>query len=221
MEEKRTSDSSHVGRRFAAASGIFLSFVVAFEIVIMISPFAFFFYAAFNPFLLALNQSSMTRWLTAQCCPNMVEMCNDPLNNYCCGNGGGMQVILTVAAVAGIAIVLRFPLPQAVLFGFLASLSSTAIVLKMYTDRTELDTAHGRLSTGILLFQDIAVVPMMLLLPILGQAGAAGAALAVAVGLGVYPNMDAVDDLVKIRGIGEKSIVRLKPYLTVAGTKAR
>jgi len=90
--------------------------------------------------------------------------------------GGGTQVLLTVAAVAGIAILFRFPLPQAVFFGFLASLSSTAIVLKMYTDRTELDSAHGRLGTGILLFQDIAVVPMMLLLPILGQAGAAGGA---------------------------------------------
>ncbi len=89
--------------------------------------------------------------------------------------GGGTQVLLTVAAVAGIAFLLGFPLPQAVFFGFLASLSSTAIVLKMYTDRAELDSAHGRLATGILLFQDIAVVPMMLLLPILGQAGSAGA----------------------------------------------
>jgi CPA2 family monovalent cation:H+ antiporter-2 len=45
----------------------------------------------------------------------------------------------------------------------------------MYADRTELDTAHGRLGTGILLFQDIAVVPMMLLLPVLGEASSAGA----------------------------------------------
>jgi CPA2 family monovalent cation:H+ antiporter-2 len=44
----------------------------------------------------------------------------------------------------------------------------------MYSDRAELDTAHGRLATGILLFQDIAVVPMMLLLPVLGEASAAG-----------------------------------------------
>jgi len=89
--------------------------------------------------------------------------------------GGGTQVILTIAAVAGIATVFHYPLPQAVFFGFLASLSSTAIVLKMYSDRVELDTAHGRLATGILLFQDIAVVPMMLLLPVLGEASAAGA----------------------------------------------
>jgi protein-S-isoprenylcysteine O-methyltransferase Ste14 len=58
---------------------IFLSFVVAFEIAIMISPFAFFFYAAFNPFLLALNQSWMTRWLTAFFLPHMVVPPNEAL----------------------------------------------------------------------------------------------------------------------------------------------
>lgn len=88
--------------------------------------------------------------------------------------GGGIQVLLTIAAVTGLTVLFRFPLPQALFFGFLASLSSTAIVLKMYSDRAELDTAHGRLATGILLFQDIAVVPMMLLLPVLGEASAAG-----------------------------------------------
>jgi protein-S-isoprenylcysteine O-methyltransferase Ste14 len=45
----------------------------------MISPFAFFFYAAFNPFLLALNQSSMTRWLTAFFLPHMVVPPNEAL----------------------------------------------------------------------------------------------------------------------------------------------
>jgi CPA2 family monovalent cation:H+ antiporter-2 len=88
--------------------------------------------------------------------------------------GGGTQVLLTIAAVTGIALLFNYPLPQAVFFGFLASLSSTAIVLKMYSDRSELDTAHGRLSTGILLFQDIAVVPMMLMLPVLSEASAQG-----------------------------------------------
>ncbi len=89
--------------------------------------------------------------------------------------GGGAQVILTVAAMTGLAVVLHYSLPQAIFFGFLASLSSTAIVLKMYADRTELDTAHGKLATGILLFQDIAVIPMMLLLPVLGESTTAGA----------------------------------------------
>ncbi len=78
MKQEKKSDNN-VGKRFAWISTIFLSFVVAFEIVIMISPFAFFFYAAFNPFLLALNQSSATRWLTAFFLPHMVAPPNEIL----------------------------------------------------------------------------------------------------------------------------------------------
>jgi protein-S-isoprenylcysteine O-methyltransferase Ste14 len=78
MEKQKRPDNNR-GKRFAWMSAIFLSFIVAFEIAIMISPFAFFFYAAFNPFLLALNQSWMTRWLTAFFLPHMVVPSNDAL----------------------------------------------------------------------------------------------------------------------------------------------
>ncbi len=78
MEQEKKSDNK-MGKRFVWISTIFLSFIVAFEIVIMISPFAFFFYAAFNPFLLALNQSSLTRWLTAFFLPHMVAPPNEVL----------------------------------------------------------------------------------------------------------------------------------------------
>jgi protein-S-isoprenylcysteine O-methyltransferase Ste14 len=71
MTQQKKSNRSFI-KRVAASSVIFLSFVVAFEIAIMISPFAFFFYAVFNPFLLALNQSSLTRWLTAFFLPHMI-----------------------------------------------------------------------------------------------------------------------------------------------------
>ncbi|HEX5966444.1 MAG TPA: cation:proton antiporter, partial [Pyrinomonadaceae bacterium] len=50
---------------------------------------------------------------------------------------------------------------------FLFALSSTAIVLKTYIDRAEVDAPHGRAAVGILLFQDLSIVPMMLLIPIL------------------------------------------------------
>ena len=53
------------GPQLAAKSAILLAFIVAFEIVIMISPFALFFYAVFNPVLLALDHAAATRWLTA------------------------------------------------------------------------------------------------------------------------------------------------------------
>jgi monovalent cation:H+ antiporter-2, CPA2 family len=81
--------------------------------------------------------------------------------------GGGLQVMLTVLAVVGLALLLRRPLNQAIFFGFLFALSSTAIVLKSYMDRLEIDTPHGRAGVGVLLFQDLCIVPMMLLVPIL------------------------------------------------------
>ena len=71
MTTQNNQDNKRINR-ITANSAIVLSFVVAFEIVIMISPFAFFFYAVFNPFLLALNQSIITRWLTAFFLPHMV-----------------------------------------------------------------------------------------------------------------------------------------------------
>jgi CPA2 family monovalent cation:H+ antiporter-2 len=85
--------------------------------------------------------------------------------------GGGLQVTLTTAAVTLIAYLLGRPVSQAVFFGFLFALSSTAIVLKSYIDRAEIDAPHGRAGVGILLFQDLSIVPMMLLVPILSGTG--------------------------------------------------
>jgi len=82
--------------------------------------------------------------------------------------GGGLQVLLTTALVTGVAYWLGRPVNQAIFFGFLLALSSTAIVLKSYVDRAEIDSPHGRAGVGILLFQDLCLVPMMLLAPILG-----------------------------------------------------
>ena len=85
--------------------------------------------------------------------------------------GGGLQVLVTVGAVAGIAMFLGRELNQAVFFGFLVALSSTAIVLKSYVDRREVDAPHGRAGVGVLLFQDISIVFMLLMIPMLGGKG--------------------------------------------------
>src|SRR5437868_2313902 len=92
--------------------------------------------------------------------------------------GGGAQVLLTVGLGAALAGTLGLPWPVAVLLGFLVALSSTAIVLKGLADKGEIDTPHGRLATGVLIFQDLCVVPMMLVLPYLagGSGGGAGVA---------------------------------------------
>ncbi|HWT03561.1 MAG TPA: cation:proton antiporter [Pyrinomonadaceae bacterium] len=82
--------------------------------------------------------------------------------------GGGLQVTLTTLLVAVIAYWFGRPLNQSVFFGFLFALSSTAIVLKSYIERAEVDAPHGRAGVGILLFQDLSIVLMMLMVPVLG-----------------------------------------------------
>jgi CPA2 family monovalent cation:H+ antiporter-2 len=100
--------------------------------------------------------------------------------------GGGLQVILTTLLVTGIANRLGRPLNEAVFFGFLFALSSTAIVLKSYIDRAEIDAPHGRAGVGILLFQDLSIVPMMLMIPILsGREGTSPAKIALTLGIAV------------------------------------
>lgn len=86
---------------------------------------------------------------------------------------GSIQVGLTLAIAATAMALAGFDAPMAVFTGFVLSLSSTAIVLKVYADRGEADSTQGRLSAGILLLQDIAVIPMMLLTPILWEWGTA------------------------------------------------
>ena len=97
--------------------------------------------------------------------------------------GGGVQVTLTVLVVTGLATFAGFSPSEGVFFGFLAALSSTAVVLKSLAERGETDAPHGRLIVGILLFQDLCVVPMILLVPML--AGQGGGALGVVRALGM------------------------------------
>src|SRR5438477_613791 len=92
--------------------------------------------------------------------------------------GGGAQVLLTVGLSAAVAAALGLAWPVAVLVGFLVALSSTAIVLKGLADKGEIDTPHGRLATGVLIFQDLCVVPMMLVLPYLAGGAGEGAGVA-------------------------------------------
>ena len=85
--------------------------------------------------------------------------------------GGAVQVAVTIAITAGVAVIAAVVPQQAVFYGTLVALSSTAIVLKVYTERGELDSPHGRVAMAILLFQDLCVVPLMLLVPVLAGAG--------------------------------------------------
>lgn len=82
---------------------------------------------------------------------------------------GPIQVgsVLLVAWLGNMSVGLSWQ--EGIFWGFLLSLSSTAIVLKALADRGDSDSIHGRTTIGILIFQDLAVVPMMLLTPILAS----------------------------------------------------
>jgi len=82
----------------------------------------------------------------------------------------GSAIGLSVLA----AIAFGLPLNQGVFWGFLAAMSSTAVVLKMVTERGETNSPHGRLIIGILIVQDLTVVPMMVVTPVLGGLGEVG-----------------------------------------------
>jgi CPA2 family monovalent cation:H+ antiporter-2 len=85
--------------------------------------------------------------------------------------GGSLQVLATAAMVFGIAVIFGMGLPRAFFLGQMLALSSTAVVLSVLAQRREVDTSQGRIILGVLLFQDLCVVPMMLLTPLLGGSG--------------------------------------------------
>jgi CPA2 family monovalent cation:H+ antiporter-2 len=88
--------------------------------------------------------------------------------------GGLLQVFGTIGVVAGAVVLFGQPLPQAIFFGFVVALSSTAVVLRALGERRELDAPHGRFIVGVLIFQDLCVIPMVLLVPLLGADGGSG-----------------------------------------------
>jgi CPA2 family monovalent cation:H+ antiporter-2 len=88
--------------------------------------------------------------------------------------GGAVQVVLTIGLVTGACLAFGVDLRNAVFTGCLVSLSSTAIVLKLLSARRETTAPTGEVAVSFLIFQDLAVVMMVLLLPMLAPGGAGG-----------------------------------------------
>ena len=101
--------------------------------------------------------------------------------------GGSLQVLFTALATLVIVRHLGQGLMESIFMGFLVSLSSTAIVLRLLQDRAEVGTPHGRTSLAILIYQDIVVIPMMLFTPLLagGERNLDGVLLLMGKGAGV------------------------------------
>jgi CPA2 family monovalent cation:H+ antiporter-2 len=83
--------------------------------------------------------------------------------------GGLIQMGVTTALVTGIALAFGQTASRASFLGVLVALSSTAILLRLLTERGEVNAPHGRFGLGVSIFQDLAVVPLILFLPLWGE----------------------------------------------------
>ena len=123
---------------------------------------------------------------------------------------GSAQVLFATASGAAIAWMSGMTTAAAVVVGGALAMSSTAIVIKQLRDQLELQTAHGRLAVGILLFQDLAAIPFLVVIPIVGESGGGGA-LGIALALALAK---AVAVLIAMLAIGRYA---LRPLLHEAG----
>jgi CPA2 family monovalent cation:H+ antiporter-2 len=100
--------------------------------------------------------------------------------------GGLAQIVLTALVGFWLGRAIGLEITGSIFFGFIVSLSSTMVVLKLLMERGELDTAHGRIMLGILLVQDLSVVPMMVAITAVeGELGGLWTSLGIAFGTAV------------------------------------
>ena len=96
---------------------------------------------------------------------------------------GLIQVAVSIAAVAALCVGLGLSFETSIIVGMLVSLSSTALVMRILGQRGEVDAPHGRLALGILLLQDLAIVPYLLAIPLLaGEVPREAGPMAMAIG---------------------------------------
>ena len=88
--------------------------------------------------------------------------------------GTNIQIAISVLACVGLTLLFDMSWRQGVLFGFIISLSSTAVVLRMLKDSGEMELPMGQNALGVLLVQDMAIIPMMVILSMLGGAETTG-----------------------------------------------
>jgi len=123
---------------------------------------------------------------------------------------GSVQFLSAAAAIGGAAWALGLPPRAAIVVGAALALSSTAVVLQLLGERGEIVSRAGRVALAILLFQDLAVVPLMVLVP---QLGAEGTGIWAALGLALAK---AVGVLVVIMGLGR---LILRPVFRVIAAR--
>ena len=88
---------------------------------------------------------------------------------------GALQVLLSAVAITLVAVAFGFAGREATVLGMVLALSSTAFVLQMLAEKKQLASTHGRAAFSVLLFQDLAAIPLIAVMPLLGAGAALGA----------------------------------------------
>jgi CPA2 family monovalent cation:H+ antiporter-2 len=140
--------------------------------------------------------------------------------------GGSIQVIVTTVCVTGLGLWYGLALGSSIFLGFVVSVSSTAVVLRGLASRGEIESPHGRLAVGILVFQDLCVVPMMLAAPLLAGRGGSigdvlftlGKAVLILLGVLVAARVVAPRLLAFIAATRERELFVLTVFLVCFGT---
>ncbi len=120
---------------------------------------------------------------------------------------GGLQVLASVLLLTGAALLLGFTQQQALVIGMAVSLSSTAIVVQMFSSEKRLGSQAGRTSFAILLFQDLAIIPMLILVGIMSQP--AGGSLVTSIGLAFVQTAAAIALIVAVGRYALRPILKL------------
>ncbi len=126
---------------------------------------------------------------------------------------GVVQVLATAGLGTGVAFLFQLPLTEAIAVGAMVALSSTAGVLRVLMDRAEIDSPHGRHAVAILLVQDMAVVPLAVLMTVLAGEGTVGAVLwdvgrIALLALGLIVGLYLLLNKIAVRALGQLTLER-------------
>ncbi|MEE2673373.1 MAG: cation:proton antiporter [Myxococcota bacterium] len=124
---------------------------------------------------------------------------------------GSTQVVVTMTLVAGSAMLLGWDAAPSIILGGLVAMSSTALVMRQLADRGQVDSPHGQLAVSILILQDLSIVPLLLIIPLLATSGTSSP---VALGLSIL-------ELVLALGIVLAVVSYVVPRVLALAARAR
>ncbi len=132
---------------------------------------------------------------------------------------GGAQVLLSAILLTGVALTFGISLSQATVIGLALALSSTAFVLQVLEEKGELTHRHGRLAFSILLFQDLAAIPIIAFVPFFAIAATTGAAGEIVQPAGLLAALKAIGIIIAVVLLGRYVLARLYRLVAASGVR--